>query len=309
MYHMEKSEQYANNSSLIHNWIENENFGIDHISLSTTPIFLYKNNTLISQGTGFFYVHQDLGTVPTLYLITNYHVLTGSSPLEKKPPIGDKIEFQIHNSETELGKIKNISLPLFAKNGKQVWITSKSDPEADLAVIPIFQSFYEGCKINCISEEWTKDELKVRPTTNVSLVGYPYGFYDKKNSLPIWKTGSVASEPNIDFEGKPLFLVDISAFPGMSGSPVFAISYGASEKEGGVMQMGQGIKKFLGLYASMQMIGKNKYLEEIIHNGKIGIVDSESLEIGHVWKANLVLELVKSIDLKKYQEEVQENLM
>lgn len=198
---------------------------------------------------------------------------------------------------------------MFAKNGKQVWITSKSDPEADLAVIPIFQSFYEGCKINCISEEWTKDELKVRPTTNVSLVGYPYGFYDKKNSLPIWKTGSVASEPNIDFEGKPLFLVDISAFPGMSGSPVFAISYGASEMEGGVMQMGQGIKKFLGLYASMQMIGKNKYLEEIIHNGKIGIVDSESLEIGHVWKANLVLELVKSIDLKKYQEEVQENLM
>lgn len=281
---------------------------VDHISLSTTPIFLSKGDKVVSQGTGFFYVQQELNNLQILYLVTNHHVLTGSSPSENKPPVGDNIAFQFHYSETEPGKIKTIRFPLFAKNGKPVWITSSSYPGADLAVIPLVTSLYQDCKINCISAEWAKGKLKVRPTTNVTLVGYPYGFYDKKNALPIWKTGSVASEPKIDFDGKPLFLIDVSAFPGMSGSPVFAISYGMYEMEEGGTTVG-GIRRFLGVYASMQMVGKEKYLEEIVHDARFGIVDYESLEIGHVWKADLILETVKSIDVEKYQEEVLKNLV
>ena len=280
---------------------------VDHISLSTTPIFLSKGDKLVSQGTGFFYAHQD-ANLQILYLVTNFHVLTGSSPSENKPPIGANIAFQFHLSEIEPGKIKTVRFPLFAKNGKPVWITSSSYPEVDLAVIPLVTSLYQDCKINCVSAEWAKGNLKVRPTTNVTLVGYPYGFYDKKNALPIWKTGSVASEPKMDFDGKPLFLIDVSAFPGMSGSPVFAISYGMYETEEGNTTVG-GIRKFLGIYASMQMVGKEKYLEEIVHGVRLGIVDSESLEIGHVWKADLILETVKSINVQKYQEEVLKNLV
>lgn len=85
-----------------------------------------------------------------------------------------------------------------------------------MAVIPLPISIYQDFKINCISAKWAESNLKVRPTTTITLIGYPYGFYDKKNSLPIWKTGSIASEPEIDFENKPLFLIDVSAFPGMS---------------------------------------------------------------------------------------------
>ena len=70
-----------------------------------------------------------------------------------------------------------------------------------------------------------------------------------------------------------------------------------------------GIRKFLGLYASMQMVGKEKYIEEIVHDVRLGVVDYESLEIGHVWKANLILETVKSINVEKYQEEVLKNLV
>ncbi len=94
----------------------------------------------------------------------------------------------------------------------------------------------------------------------------------------------------------------------MSGSPVFAISYGMYETEEGNTTVG-GIRKFLGIYASMQMVGKEKYLEEIVHGVRLGIVDSESLEIGHVWKADLILETVKSINVQKYQEEVLKNLV
>ena len=54
----------------------------------------------------------------------------------------------------------------------------------------------------------------------------------------------------------------------------------------------------------MQMIGKNKYLEEIVHDTKLGIRDYESLEIGHVWKASLVIEAINSIDIHRYEAEI-----
>ena len=120
---------------------------VDYMSLSTTPIFLSMGDKLVSQGTGFFYIHQG-SSLQILYLITNYHVLTGSSPLESKRPIGDRIAFQFHLSEVETGEIKTVSFPLFTKGGKPVWITSSSCPEADLAIIPLAPSLYQDCELN-----------------------------------------------------------------------------------------------------------------------------------------------------------------
>lgn len=283
---------------------------IDHISLCTTPIFLYKADKPVSLGTGFFYAYQDLN-VQVLYLITNYHVLTGSSPLENKPCIGDTIALQFHISDTEPGKIKTVRLPLFTKNEKPIWITSSSCPEADLAVIPLVDPLYQDCKVRYISAEWAKGDLKVRPTTNVALVGYPYGFYDMKNALPIWKTGSVASEPDVDFDGKPLFLVDVSAFPGMSGSPVFGVSpHGVYESKEGAIKIGVNLKTFLGIYVSMHQHVENKYLKEVAYGNGLGIVDYESLEIGDVWKARLISEIVASIsNVQDYQKAILESLV
>ena len=128
--------------------------------------------------------------------------------------------------------------------------------------------------------------------------------------LPIWKTGNVASEPEVDFEGNPCFLIDVSAFPGMSGSPVFAISpHGVYEIKNGSIKMGRNLKTFLGIYSSMQMLGKKKYFEEIASAVKYGIIDYESLEIGYVWKTELILETVKSINVEKYREEILKNLI
>lgn len=147
----------------------------------------------------------------------------------------------------------------------------------------------------------------MRPTSTITLIGYPYGYYDKKNCLPIWKTGNVASEPNLDFEGKPLFLIDVSAFPGMSGSPAFAIAYGAYETVEGPTTVGH-VQKFLGIYASMQVVEKAKYLEEIPSASKPGIVVHESLQLGHIWKASLITKIIRQIDVKKYESEILKNL-
>jgi len=281
---------------------------IEHLSMITTPVILLKGDKIVSQGTGFYYELRGSSQDTILFLVTNYHVLTGYSPKETKPPKGDNIIFYLHKDVKNPGDIKQIRFPLFTKNGKPIWLSSKEFPQADIAIIPLTASLYDDVKVSVISEDWAKGDIKVRPTSTITLIGYPYGYYDKKNWLPVWKTGSIASEPDVDFEGKPLFLVDISAFPGMSGSPAFAIAYGAYETIAGPTTVGH-VQKFLGIYASMQMLKEEKYLEEIISESKLGFVVNELLELAHIWKASLIIKIIKEIDVKKYESEILKNLM
>jgi len=69
---------------------------VEHLSMITTPIILSKGNKMISQGTGFCYGLQDASQGTVLFLVTNYHVLTGYSPEKTKPPKGDNIIFYLH---------------------------------------------------------------------------------------------------------------------------------------------------------------------------------------------------------------------
>jgi len=278
---------------------------VEHLSMITTPVILLKGNETVSQGSGFYFgFGHPSGTV--LFLVTNYHVVTGYPPERLGPPKGDNIVFYLHKNADNPSDVKQIRFPLFTKDGKPIWLSSEEFPHADVAIIPVVASLCRDAKVFGISEEWTKGNIKVRPTSTITLIGYPYGYYDTKNQLPVWKTGSVASEPDVDFEGKPLFLVDISAFPGMSGSAAFVIAYGAYETVEGPTTVGH-VQKFLGIYASMQMLEKEKYLEELSES-RLGVIIKESLELGHIWKASLITDITRKIDVEKYQNEILENL-
>jgi len=278
---------------------------IDHLSLATTPVLLFKGAEQVSQGTGFFYVGTR-GEQQIVFLVTNVHVLTGHAPLDGKAPLGDSISFQLHKSADRTSDVHEIRVPLFTKGGKPVWIHSASVPEADLAVIPIPTGFYKDCHVAALSKDWMGgggSGLKLRPTSPITLIGYPYGYYDKVNALPIWKTGNLACEPHLDFDGKPLLTIDISAFPGMSGAPACAIAYGTYEAEDGNTHVGS-IKQFIGIYESMQMLNEKKFLEEFVYAKKLGVAHAESLQLGHVWKASLIEDLVASVDVPKWETDV-----
>ncbi len=272
---------------------------IEHLSLLTTPIILKKGAKELSQGTGFFFVKDNV-----LYLVSNYHVITGSAPDKGKDPIGDSIEFYFHKDKFNPKNVKKVTYPLLTKSGLQVWKSSTEYKNADVSVILIPPYLYDGCQVSAITEKWAEAQIKVRPTSPLTLVGYPYGYYDKHNSLPIWKTGSIASEPHVDFEDKPLFVIDISAFPGMSGAPAFVVVNGAYEMEQGGTTVGQ-VRKFMGIYASMQMLSEKRYLELLPSNTKKpGIINTESLELGHVWKASLIFNIINNIDINEYEKTI-----
>lgn len=62
---------------------------------------------------------------------------------------------------------------------------------------------------------------------NVTMIGYPRGWMDGINNLPIFRRGITATHPAFDFQGEPKFLVDMACLPGSSGSPVFLYNVGS----------------------------------------------------------------------------------
>ena len=285
----------------------------EHLSLITTPIFLLKSDERISQGTGFFYSFFTPAGEEIIFLVTNYHVLTGNAPSEGKAPKGDQIAFYLHADSQNPENIVSMDLPLFTNKGEEVWIKSEKYPEADVAVIPFSAFRFKAPKgitsltISTISEKWINDDIKIRPASTITLIGYPYGFFDKSHWLPIWKTGNVASEPYFDFEGQPMFVADVSAFPGMSGSPVFAIFDGSYETASGGQVISSGRSTtFLGIFASLQTVEEKLYLEEISFTSGKGILLQKSLELANVWKRSVLEDIFENFDSEAYKAKLTE---
>jgi hypothetical protein len=276
---------------------------VDEKSLMTTPVYLYNGGAEIAQGTGFFYANMKLAQqgkepeVETLFLVTNYHVVTGHGPSIKAARSGDRIRFAFHADPNDLENIRIWELPLYDMRDEPIWAQSKSFPAADVVLVPIPPRMYaQLTSFYVFTEAHTRTDLKIRPTSGATLLGYPYGFYDKKHLLPIWKTGHIASEPDVDFEGEPTFLVDVSAFPGMSGSPVLAAGSGVYESEAGMMRSGR-VTKLLGVFSSMPVLQQSQPGSVNTSTDQTMTTDV-SLQLGYVWKASLLVEIARRYEAK-----------
>ncbi len=260
----------------------------------TTPVILMNGSQAVSQGTGFFFANTTLDGKPdTVFLVTNYHVVTGRAPLTPGSRVGDRIRFILHESTTELTKVRQIELPLYTDHGDPVWTASDSVPSADVVLVPLPPSVYRDISIFVFTEAHTRSDIRIRPASNATLLGYPYGFFDESHFLPVWKTGHVASEPSVDFNNLPTFLVDVSAFPGMSGSPVLAVANGVYEAEDGSMRSGR-VLKLLGIFSSMPVIRERNTNAAAAAAGAEPQTTEINLQLGYVWKAGVIADLAKS---------------
>jgi hypothetical protein len=256
---------------------------VEPASLMTTPVYLLQGNREVSQGTGFFFgVYNANRVIDTVFLVTNYHVVTGHSPRTSAPAKGDRVVFYLHTDQHTPSAVRQISLPLFSVAGAPLWVQSDDHPEADLVLLPIPAESYRDIEMFVFVDDHIEARMTMRPTSPATLLGYPYGFSDTTNRLPVWKTGHVASEPKVDFQGTPSFLVDVSAFPGMSGSPVLAGGNGVYEDAEGVLRTGRVIQ-LLGVFSAMP----------VIRSEDPTIADT-SLELGIVWKASLIVDLARA---------------
>ena len=87
-----------------------------------------------------------------------------------------------------------------------------------------------------------------------AIVGYPYGLND--NNLPMWVSGTIASEPEFlyrteDDDQIPIILVDARTREGQSGSPVLLFRYPGevvAKQDRSVGIVGATQSKLLGFY-------------------------------------------------------------
>jgi len=117
----------------------------------------------------------------------------------------------------------------------------------------------------------------VRPEAGMTvfIIGYPLGL-TTAGGWPIWKSGHIASDPDLDFEGKPVFVIDATTRSGMSGSPVILRTSGGYQTLSGARVMGisSPVKLFLGVYSA----------------------HVQAAEIGLVWRSKLIDEITAKVE-------------
>jgi hypothetical protein len=115
-----------------------------------------------------------------------------------------------------------------------MWILHPN-PDIDLCAAPlIYLLDRAGFKLeevyrvpfnaaNILSDE---ELLNLRGVEDVVMIGYPQGFWDNVNNMPLVRRGITSTHAGIDFKGKPEALIDMACFVGSSGSPVILLNEG-----------------------------------------------------------------------------------
>jgi len=119
------------------------------------------------------------------------------------------------------------------------------------------------------------DNLPLQIGMDVFVLGYPFGI--GTGGLPIWKRGSLASEPEILDPQRPYILIDTASRPGMSGSPIIRRSWGAHQLQGGALSLGgSGVAtKFVGIYS-----------------GRLATDNPTDAQLGIAWPSQLISDII-----------------
>ena len=188
-----------------------------------TPVRIETRYPGGATGAGTSFVFRDKSSHPDhqLFLVSNKHVVEGAT---------DAIMYFTERDDSGQPKLGE---PFFLRNDMfDIQWHGHPDSEVDVCVMPLswqlsmMQRAGKAAFLNAISEDDVADLDILRNldvTSPVLFVGFPNGMYDEKHYLPIFRRGYVATAPDLDFNGAPIFLIDASVFPGSSGSPVFTV--------------------------------------------------------------------------------------
>lgn len=208
-----------------------------------------------SVGTGFFYrVHlNNRAGRSMILLISNKHVFGN--------PKGRLIVSLNCKGEDETPEFGNIVT--FDQVGFENIYFAHPNPGVDLACLDVTGIKYTDAFYKHLSDTLLKpiDYDKIALGSAVIFVGYPKGYYDVVNNLPLIRSGSIASMPSVEFNGKGQIVIDAQIFPGSSGSPVFVAWDGWYSLLGVVSQAVIHNSELQILPTSMPRVGVQQVLE------------------------------------------------
>ena len=133
---------------------------------------------------------------------------------------------------------------------------------------------------------------------DIITIGFPNGFWDEENNIPIVRKGITATHPKINYKGKEQFLVDIPIYPGISGSPVLLMSYGYEWYNKKNYSVGSRCY-FIGILYAMAKYSKKQSgltMEMIPTDDSFADFESLTSNLGFVIKSSKLKDFEKLLD-------------
>lgn len=240
----------------------------------------------VGVGTAFYYGYRPDPDRVIPMVVTNRHVIWDP---QHGPALGGR--FQVHTSKRKgdavvpAGVFHHVEFDSARAPFHELW-RGHSDPAIDLCAMMampltfVMKGLGSEPYINAIGDslELAPAQLaQLRVVEDVLMVGYPTGLWDDIHNFPLFRKGTTATHPAVDFQGRPIFVVDLACFPGSSGSPVFCM------REGGYPgvdhKAGDDPRRFLG----------------VLFEGPVLPGSGALVNLGYVIKAHKVRELAAQV--------------
>lgn len=237
---------------------------VDPLSVTSLYLELMVGGHSLALATGFIVKWGNQS-----YLFTNWHVVSGRHPETNavQSPTGavpDQVRILHHGPR--LGIWVPCLEPLLDAQGNPRWIEHPKGHQVDVIALPL-QAIDAQVSIHPFDLSLADVDLYPVVAMPVSIIGFPLGLVSA-GAFPIWKTGHIASDPDLDYRGQPAFLIDATTRSGMSGSPVVVRLTGGPAM---IVVKRTPSTRFLGVYS--------------------GRVRSDS-EIGIVWRPGVITDIL-----------------
>src|SRR6516165_1261564 len=167
----------------------------------------------LATGTGF--VRESGGRY---FLITARHNLTGRHPDTDKPisvkcGIPNELDVEGFHLQESMKLYESSNDPNDAEHCPPRFWEHPTDPTIDIAVLPITvpSEWPMGLDESFFDENLNEMAVSLFVTQTCFVVGFPLDLVDRSvpdHLLPIYKTANIASEPYIDFQGRPTLIID-----------------------------------------------------------------------------------------------------
>lgn len=197
------------------------NTAVKDLLFSTLRIRSYQGERLLQTGTGFVLDLELTEGHVTPVLVTNKHVIADA----------DRVDIEFFVADDHGGVVLGQTGKVRVANGEQAFLGHPA-VGVDVAVSPIgrvMQKFPAPLFYRAIPASFLPTSSALRDLDAIEdliFVGYPDGRWDEVNKTPIARRAITATPIELDFDGRPCFLLDGSVFAGSSGSPVLIYNSG-----------------------------------------------------------------------------------